>query len=164
LNQVITGTSNTAFGSGAGGAPYGITIGSENVIIGAGAGAGNSCSNGSNSTFLGSNTTFKPGVGYYNELIALGAKAVITNYNQLIVASNVTAFNMAGLAPSTGTSTGTWLATSYPQQGHTRLSRPLTLPLPQLMTLTTFGSLPQLYQAQRPPPQPLSTTLSHGVV
>jgi len=50
LNQVTTGTSNTAFGSGAGGAPYGITTGSGNVIIGAG--AGNSCSNGSNNTFI----------------------------------------------------------------------------------------------------------------
>jgi len=55
LNQVTTGTSNTALGSGAGGAPYGITTGSGNVMVG----AGNSCSGGSNNTFLGSKTAFK---------------------------------------------------------------------------------------------------------
>jgi len=38
LNQVTTGTSNTAFGSGAGWAPYGITAGSGNVMVGASAG------------------------------------------------------------------------------------------------------------------------------
>jgi len=68
LNQVTTGTSNIAFGSGTGGAPYGVTTGSENVMVGAG--AGNSCSGGSNKTFIGSNTAFKPGVGYYNGSIA----------------------------------------------------------------------------------------------
>jgi len=48
-------------------------------------------------------------VGYYNGLIALGAGAVITNYNQLMVVTNVTAFNMTGLAASTGTGAGTIL-------------------------------------------------------
>jgi len=48
-------------------------------------------------------------VGYYNGSIALGAGAVITNYNQLMVAPNVTAFNMTSLASSTGTSAGTIL-------------------------------------------------------
>jgi len=66
-------------------------------------------SGGSNNTFLGSNTALKPQVGYYNGSIALGAGAVITNYNQLMVATNVTAFNMVSLAPSTGTGTGTIL-------------------------------------------------------
>jgi len=69
MNQVTTGTNNTAFGSGAGGfmrASYGIKTGSGNVMVGAG--AGNSCSGGSKS-----NTAFKSGVGYYNGSIALGA-------------------------------------------------------------------------------------------
>jgi len=107
LNQVTTGTDNTAFGSGAGGAPYGVTTGSENVMVGAS--VGYSCSGGSNNTFNGSNTAFKPRVGYYNGSIALGTGAVITGYNQLMVANNVTAFNMTGLAASTGTSAGTIL-------------------------------------------------------
>jgi len=64
LNQVTTGTSNTAFGSGTGGAPYGITTGSGNVMVGAS--VGYSCSAGSNNTFIGSKTAFKPRVGYYN--------------------------------------------------------------------------------------------------
>jgi len=62
LNQVTTGTGNTAVGSDAGGAPYGIAAGSWNVMVGAN--AGNICSGGSNNTFLGSNTDFTPGVGY----------------------------------------------------------------------------------------------------
>jgi len=44
LNQVTTGTSNTALGSGAGGALHGITTGSGNVMVGAS--AGYSCSGG----------------------------------------------------------------------------------------------------------------------
>jgi len=102
-------------------------------------------------------------VGYYNGSIALGAGAVITNFNQLMVATNVTAFNMAGLADSTGTSKGTIL--EFDSEGNilpmagTKLSWPLTLPLPQLMPLITFGSLPQLYQAQR-----MTSPLSHGEV
>jgi len=65
--------------------------------------------NGSSNTFLGSNTDFRPRVTYYNGSIALGTGATITNYNQLMVASNVTAFNISGLAASTGTSAGTIL-------------------------------------------------------
>jgi len=68
--------------------------------------------NGSNNTFLGSNTGFKAGITYYSSSIALGAGATITNYNQLLVSSNITAFNMAGLTPSTGTGTGTILESS----------------------------------------------------
>jgi len=97
LNLVTTGTGNTAIGSDAGGSPYGITTGSGNVMVGAS--AGSICSGGSNNTFLGSNTDFKPGVCYYSGSIALGSGAIINNYNQLMVASNVTAFNVAGLAP-----------------------------------------------------------------
>jgi len=74
-----------------------------------GASAGSICSGGSNYTFLGSNTDFTPGVGYYNGSIALGSGAIVDDYNQLMVASNVTAFNMAGLAALTGTSAGTIL-------------------------------------------------------
>jgi len=86
---------------------YGITTGSGNVMVGAS--ADYSCSGGSNNTFLGSNTDFTPGVGYYSSSIASGAGATITNYNQLMVAPNVTAFNMTGLVASAGTGTGTIL-------------------------------------------------------
>jgi len=63
--------------------------------------------NGSNNTFLGTNTDLKPRITYFTSSIALGAGVTITNYNQLMVASNVNLFNMAGLATLTGTSTGT---------------------------------------------------------
>jgi len=107
LNIVTTGTGNTAIGSDAGGSPYGVAEGSGNVMVGAS--AGSICSGGSNNTFLGSNTDFTPRVGYYNGSIALGSGAIITGYNQLMVAPNFTAFNMAGLAASTGTCAGTIL-------------------------------------------------------
>jgi len=118
---------------------------------------------GSNNTFLGSNTGFKPGITYYSSSIALGAGATITSSNQLMVASNnVTAFNMAGLTPSTGTGAGTILefdlAMCFPLQGPTRLSWPLTPPLPLSMALITFDSLTQLYQT----PQRITSPLSHG--
>jgi len=74
-----------------------------------GASAGSIHSGGSNNTFLGSNTDFTPRVDYYNGSIALGSGTIIDNYNQLMVASNVTAFNMAGLAALTGTGMGTIL-------------------------------------------------------
>jgi len=80
--------SNIAVGSDAGSSPNGIAAGSGNVMVGAN--AGNICSGGSNNTFLGSNTDFTPGVGYYSSSIALGSGAIINNYNQLMVASNVT--------------------------------------------------------------------------
>jgi len=107
LEQLTTGTGNTAIGSDAGGSPYGVTTGGGNVMVGAS--AGSICSSASKNTFLGSNTDFTPGVGYYSGSIALGSGAIINNYNQLMVASNVTTFNMAGLATSTGTSGGTIL-------------------------------------------------------
>jgi len=89
------------------GSPYGVATGSGNVMVGAN--ASNICSGGSNNTFLESNTDFTPGVGYYNGSIALGSGAIVNNYNQLIVAPNVTAFNIAGLAASTGTGVDTIL-------------------------------------------------------
>jgi len=107
LNIVTTGTGNTAIGNDAGGSPYGVLTGNGNVMVGAS--AGSICSGGSNNTFLGSNTDFTPGVGYYNGSIALGSGAIITNYNQLMVAPNVNLFNIAGLAASTGTGAGTIL-------------------------------------------------------
>jgi len=107
LNILTTGTGNTAIGNDAGGSPYGVATGSGNVMVGVS--AGSICSGGSNNTFLGSNTDFTPRVGYYNGSIALGSGAIITNYNQLMVAPNVTAFNMAGLTASTGTGAGTIL-------------------------------------------------------
>jgi len=65
---------------------------------------------------------------------AFGAGATITTYNQLVVAPNVVLFNMAGeLALAQVLSWNmTQLVTSSPQQGPTRLSLPLTLPLPPL--------------------------------
>jgi len=80
LNQVTTRMGNTAVGSDAGGAPYGVAAGSWNVMVGAN--AGNICSGGSNNTILGSNTDFTPRVGYYSGSIALGSGAIINNYNQ----------------------------------------------------------------------------------
>jgi len=81
-NLVVMGT-NVGAGPGA---LNQVTTG--NVMVGAS--AGYVCSGGSNNTFLASNTAFKPGVGYYNGSIAFGTGAVITNYNQLMVATNVT--------------------------------------------------------------------------
>jgi len=134
LNQVTTGTSNTAFGSGAGGAPYGVTTGSGNVMVGAG--AGNSCSNGSNNTFIGSNTAFKPGVGYNNGSIALGAGAVpliiISSWWRPMLLPSIwlALLHLLALAQVPSWSL-TLRVTYYPQQGHKKLSWALTLPLPQ---------------------------------
>jgi len=57
--------------------------------------------NRTNNTFLGANTAFEPGYPYLNGSIALGEGATINTYNQFMVASNVTSFNMSGLAAST---------------------------------------------------------------
>jgi len=62
LNIITTGMGNTAIGNDAGGSPYGVLTGNGNVMVGAS--AGSICSGGSNSTFLGSNTDFTPGVGH----------------------------------------------------------------------------------------------------
>jgi len=74
------------------------------------------------------------GANYIVGSIALDAGAKVTGYNQFMVASNVTQFNIPGLAPSTGTRqvpfwSLTWLATYCPQKRPTILSWPLTLSL-----------------------------------
>jgi len=74
-----------------------------------GASSGGSCMNGSNNTFLGRNTGFKRGITSYSGSIALGTSATITNYNKLMVASNITAFNIPGLIALAGTGLGTIL-------------------------------------------------------
>jgi len=63
---------------------------------------------GSNNTFLGYNTLMY-GASYIVGSIALGANARITGYNQLMVAPNVTQFNISSLIASTETSVGTIL-------------------------------------------------------
>jgi len=55
---------------------------------------------GNNNTFLGYNTPMY-GANYIVGSIALGAGAKVTGYNQFMVASNVTLFNIPGLAPLT---------------------------------------------------------------
>jgi len=104
FQDLTTGTQNT--GNGAGGGTYGLTTGSRNVMVGYNSGGG--CQTGSNNTFLGANTQFKGGT-YINGSIDLGEGAVVNGYNQLMVASNVTSFNISGLTPSTGSREGTIL-------------------------------------------------------
>jgi len=106
LQDLTTGTQNTALGDGAGTGPYGLTTGSGNVMVGYNSGGG--CVTGSNNTFLGANTRFT-GATYNVGSIALGAGATINKENQLMVASNVAYFNISGLVPSTGTGEGTIL-------------------------------------------------------
>jgi len=148
LTQVTTGTSNTAVSTSASGPPYSITTGSGNVMLGAN--SGGSCMDGSNKTFLRYNTGFKAGITYYSSSIALGTSA-ITNYNQLMVTSNITAFNMAGLATSTGTGVGTILefdsaGNMLPTEGHTRQWLLLTLQLLLSMPpMPSHGIRPPLY-------------------
>jgi len=72
--------------------------------------SGGTCISGSNNTFLGSNTALAPGQIYISGSIALGEGATVSDYNQLMVASNVTSFqcNISGLTPSKD-STGTMI-------------------------------------------------------
>jgi len=107
LNQLTTGTQNTAVGDLAAGGEYTVTTGSGNVMVGYK--SGGSCETGSNNTFLGTNTQFTPGSSDFNGSIGLGSDAIISADNQFMVASNVTSFNMSGLTASTGTGTGTIL-------------------------------------------------------
>jgi len=72
-----------------------------------GANSGGGCVTGSNNTLLGYNTSIS--ASYILGSIALGAGTEITGYNQLMVAPNVTQFNIPGLAASTGTGAGTIL-------------------------------------------------------
>jgi len=107
LNQLTTGTQNTAVGNLAAGGLYRVSTGSRNVMVGYN--SGGSCISGSNNTFLGTNTQFKPGISSINGSIGLGSNTIITEDNQFIVASNVTSFNISGLTASTGTGAGTIL-------------------------------------------------------
>jgi len=106
FTMLTTGTNNVAVGSGATGGEYGNQSGNNNVMLGYNTGAG--CQTGSNNTFLGSNTSMY-GANYVEGSIALGSGATITGYNQLMVATNVTQFNIPGLTASTGTGAGTIL-------------------------------------------------------
>jgi hypothetical protein len=106
FTMLTTGTNNVAIGSGAVGGQYGIQSGNNNVMLGTNSGPG--CITGSNNTFLGYNTSMSGSI-YLNGSIALGSGATITTYNQLVVAPNVTLFNIPGLAASTGTGAGTIL-------------------------------------------------------
>jgi len=106
LNQLTTGTNNIAIGSGTASGKYGLTTGSGNMMLGVNSGL--SCITSNNNTFLGYNTSMY-GASYINGSVALGAGATITSYYQLMVASNVTQFNIPGLAASTGTGVGTIL-------------------------------------------------------
>jgi len=103
FQDLTTGTQNTAIGNGAGGGTYGLTTGSRNVMVGYN--SGGTCETGSNNTFLGANTQFK-GATYISRSIALGEGTVVNGYNQLMVASNVTTFNITGLTSRTGSREG----------------------------------------------------------
>jgi len=106
LQDLTTRNQNTALGDGASTSAYGLTTGSGNVMVGYNSGGG--CVTGSNNTFLGANTQLS-GATYDVGSIALGAGATINKENQLMVASNVTSFNISGLTASTGTGEGTIL-------------------------------------------------------
>jgi len=105
LNQLTTGTDNVAIGLGASSGNYSLTTGSGNVNLGANSGGG--CVTGSNNTLLGYNTSMS--ASYILGSIASGAGTKITGYNQLMVAPNVTQFNIPGLTALTGTGAGTVL-------------------------------------------------------
>jgi len=107
FDNLTTGTQNTAIGNSAAGGLYRLTTGSRNVMVGYN--LGGSCESGSNNTFLGTNTQFKPGQSAFNEFIALGSNAIINTNNQLMVAPTITSFNISGLTASTGTGEGTIL-------------------------------------------------------
>jgi hypothetical protein len=96
LTQLTTGTDNVAIGLGASSGNYSLTTCSGNVMLGANSGGG--CVTGSNNTLLGYNTSMS--ASYILGSIALGTGTKITGYNQLMVAPNVTQFNILGLATS----------------------------------------------------------------
>jgi len=97
FQDLATGTQNTAIRNSANGGTYELTTGSGNVMVGYNSGGG--CQTGSNYTFLGANTQFK-GPTYISRSIALAEGEAVNGYNQLMVASNVTSFN---IIPSAGT-------------------------------------------------------------
>jgi len=83
--------------------------------------SGGTCITGSNHNFLGANTALAPGQQWINGPIALGEGAVVTGFNQLMVASNVNLFNISGLTPSPD-STGTIMGIFLLLQEHTTWS------------------------------------------
>jgi len=104
------------------------------------------------------------GASYIVGSIALGANAKVTGYNQLMVAPNVTQFNIPGLTASTGTSTGTILefdsaCNILPTAGTYKTVLAIDTAIAAINALIIFGSLTQLYQAQR-----ITSPLSHGGV
>jgi len=105
FTQLTTGYENTAVGYGTSSGSYSLKTGSGNVMVGYNSGGG--CTMGSNNMFLKANTNCT--AGYVINSIALGEGENITKENQLMVASNVNFFNMAGLLASTGTGKGTIL-------------------------------------------------------
>jgi len=98
---------NTAIGNLAAGGLYKLATGSGNVMVGYN--SGGTCENGSNNTFLGANTQLELGNTYISGSIALGEGATTSENNQLMIASNVTSFNISGLTASMGTGEGTIL-------------------------------------------------------
>jgi len=105
LTQLTIRTDNVAIGSGASSGEYSLTTGTGNVMVGANSGQG--CVVGNNNTFLGYNTSMS--ASYILGSIELGTGTAITVYNQLMVAPNVTQFNISGLTPLNGTGAGTIL-------------------------------------------------------
>jgi len=114
LNILTTGMGNTAIVNGAGGSPYGAggsPYGAGGSPYGAGGspyGAGGSPYGAGGSPYGAGGSPYGAGGSPYGS-IALGFGAIVNNYNQLMVAPNVTAFNIAGLAALTGTGVGTIL-------------------------------------------------------
>jgi len=89
LQDLTTGTQNTALGNGASAGTYGLTTGSGNVMVGYNSGGG--CQTGPNNTFLGANTQFT-GSTYITRSITLGEGATVREENQLVVAPTITFF------------------------------------------------------------------------
>jgi len=57
--------------------------------------SGGSCESGLNNTFLGAYTQFKPSISSINGSIGLGYDVVIDDYNQFMVALNISSFNIS---------------------------------------------------------------------
>jgi len=132
-----------------------------------GANSGQGCVTGSNNTLIGYNSSIS--ASYILGSIALGAGTKITGYNQLMVAPNVTQFNIPGLAALTGTGAGSILefdlaSNVLPTAGTYKTVSAIDTAIAAINAPNIFGSLTHLYQAQRPLPQIPSITLSRGQV
>jgi len=104
FNSLTTGMQNTAIGNSAAVGAYKLTTRTGNVMVGYN--SGGTCEDGSNNTFLGTNTQLHLGQSSISGSVALGRGVVISNYNQLMVASTINSFNISGLTPSTGSGEG----------------------------------------------------------